>query len=166
MLHALTAVIAADSLIPFYAESRKTATVGSYDDIIVGRHNLEIPTIAPELADRTLRTAFAEEQGRILLVRVEMRRIDNPGQHLLAVSGFHPASLYFTHFQLVVDLFVLEGELRYGINLLYRSIAIGIVVRIGTEYTDRERFAVQLTDGENFVAHGHGVAFGNHTVTA
>ena len=71
--HALAAVIAADCLIPFHAEAGKSATVGSHDDVIVGCHNLEVPTVAPELADGALRTAFAEEQGGVLLVRVELR---------------------------------------------------------------------------------------------
>ena len=80
-------------------EARKTTTVGSYDDIVVCRHNLEIPTVAPELADGTLRTAFTEEEGGVLLVRVELWRINHPGQHLLAVGGLHPAGFHLTHLQ-------------------------------------------------------------------
>ena len=61
VFHALAAVIAADGFIPLHAEARKTAAVGGYDDIVVGSHNLEIPTIRPELAYRTLRATFAEQ---------------------------------------------------------------------------------------------------------
>ena len=76
--HALASIITADLFQPFHAESRKTATVRSYDDVVIGGHYLEIPTIAPELADRTLWASFAEEKGRILLVRVEVAWIDYP----------------------------------------------------------------------------------------
>ncbi len=78
VLHALAAIITADGFVPLYTEARKTTTVGSYDDIVVCRHNLEIPTVAPELADRTLRTAFTEEEGGILLVRIELRGDRSP----------------------------------------------------------------------------------------
>ena len=80
--------------------------------ITVGGHNLHVPTITPELAYRTLRTTFAEEQCRVLFIRIELRRIDDPCQHLFAVSCFHPAAFYFTHFDLVIDLLVLLGQLR------------------------------------------------------
>ena len=112
ILHTLTTVITADSLVPFQSEARKSATIRSYDDITVGGHNLHVPTITPELAYRTLRTTFAEEQCRVLFIRIELRRIDDPCQHLFAVSCFHPAAFYFTHFDLVIDLLVLLGQLR------------------------------------------------------
>ena len=51
VLHALTRVVTADLLQPFHAEAGETTTVGSYDNITLGCHNLEVPTIAPELAN-------------------------------------------------------------------------------------------------------------------
>ena len=130
VFHALAAVIAADGFIPLYTEARKTAAVGGYDDIVVGSHNLEIPAIAPELAYGALRTTFTEQEGRVFLIRVKLWRVDNPCQHLFAVCSLHPASFNLTHFQLVVNLLVFEGQLfcfgksipvaggRYGIDFI------------------------------------------------
>ena len=44
-----------------------------YDDVTVGCHNLDVPAVAPELTHRTLRTALAEEEGRVLLGFIEIR---------------------------------------------------------------------------------------------
>ena len=145
VLHALAAVITADGFVPLYTEARKTAAVGGYDDIVVGCHNLEIPTVAPELADGTLRAAFTEEEGGVLLVGVELRRINHPGQHLLAVGGLHPAGFHFAHFQLVVDLLVFCGQL----HCFCKSVAVARTVY-----------------GIDFVAHAHGVALGDEFVSA
>ena len=73
VLHALPTVVAADFLKPFLTEAGQAATVGGDDDIVVGGHHLEVPAIAPELAYRALRSAFAVEQGRVLLALVEVR---------------------------------------------------------------------------------------------
>ena len=78
VFHALSAIIAADSLIPFQAKSGKTPTVRCHDNIVISRHDLEIPAVRPELAHRALRATLTEQQGRILLIRIELRRIDNP----------------------------------------------------------------------------------------
>ena len=94
--HALTSPIATYSLVPFMTESRQSAAVGGNDDISMCCHDLEIPTIAPELAYRTLRSAFAEEKGGILLVGIEVGGKDNPREHLLTVGGFHPSFLNLT----------------------------------------------------------------------
>ena len=145
VLHALAAIITADGFVPLYTEARKTTTVGSYDDIVVCRHNLEIPTVAPELADGTLRTTFTEEEGGVLLVRVELWRINHPGQHLLAVGGLHPAGFHLTHLQLVVNLLVFCGQL----HCFCKSVAVACTVY-----------------GIDFVAHAHGVAFGDNLVSA
>ena len=78
VFHALSAIIATDSLIPFQAKSGKPPTVRCHDNIIISRHDLEIPAVRPELANRALRATLTEQQGRILLIRIELRRIDNP----------------------------------------------------------------------------------------
>ena len=58
VLHALSAIIAADGFIPLRAKSGHAAAAGSDDDVVVGRHHLEVPAEAPELAERALRAAF------------------------------------------------------------------------------------------------------------
>ena len=59
ILHALPAVVAADFLQPLHAEARQAAAVGGDDDVAVGGHDLQVPAVAPELADGALRPAFA-----------------------------------------------------------------------------------------------------------
>ena len=76
IIHAMSAVVGADFFQPFHAEARQSAAVGSDDDVIVSRHNLQVPAVAPELADGALRSAFAEEEGRVFLVRVEIDGIE------------------------------------------------------------------------------------------
>ena len=111
IFHTLATVVTTDLLVPFHAKSRQAATIRSNNDIIIGCHNLEVPAIRPELAYRTLRTSFTEQQSRIFLVRIKLRRIDYPCQHLFAICCFHPATFHFTHFQLVVDLLVFLRQL-------------------------------------------------------
>ena len=78
VFHTLATVVATHRLVPFHTEARETAPVRSDDDIIVCSHDLEIPAVGPELADGTLRSAFAVKQGGVFLRRIEMRRIDDP----------------------------------------------------------------------------------------
>ena len=134
ILHAQTAVVTRDFLVPFIAEARQSAAVGRYDDVIVRGHHHEVPTIAPELTNRRLRAAFAVEQSRIFLAWVEVRRIDNPGQHLLAVAGPHPAFLHLAHRQLVQDMFVLKRNL-FGHQLIRRQVQQIQVVRLAHRVT-------------------------------
>ena len=91
-----------------------------------------------------MRATFAEEQGRILFVGIELGRIDDPCQHLLAVRGLHPAAFYAAHVELVIDVLVFGGELR--------GLCEGIA------------FA-RLVYGIDFVGHAHGVAGGHQLVT-
>ena len=124
ILHTLATVIATNLFVPFHTESRQTATVRSNDDIIISCHNLEVPAIRPELAYRALRTSFTEQQSRIFLVRIKLWRINHPCQHLFTICCFHPATFHFTHFQLVIDLFVLLCQLSgrtiqcHSVNLI------------------------------------------------
>ena len=62
VLHAEAGVVTADLFEPFFAESGQTAAVGGNDDVALCGHDLEVPTIAPELADGTLGTAFADRR--------------------------------------------------------------------------------------------------------
>ncbi len=139
VLHALSAVVAADFLKPFLTEAGQAATVGGDDDVVVGGHHLEVPAVAPELAHSALRSAFAVEQGRVLLGAVEMRGIDDPGQHVLAVGGLHPAFLDLTHGELGEDVVVDGGDLR-------------CLARGGVDAEELRRGAPRLAACNQFVA--------------
>ena len=85
----------------------------------MSRHYLEIPTIAPELRDRTLWSTLAEEQRRILLVRVEVWRSYHPLLQFLAIGCLHPTVVYFAQSKLVIDVLVLKAELCLQACLLF-----------------------------------------------
>ena len=118
VLHALTGVVAADFFKPFHAEAGETAAVRGDDDIVVRRHDLEVPAVTPELTDGRLRSSFAEEEGGIFLGGVKVRRIDNPAEFLLAVGGFDPALLDFSPGEVVVEVVVFVGDL-FGFSGLF-----------------------------------------------
>ena len=107
----MSAVVAANLFVPCVAESRQSAAVRSYDHIVVRGHEHEVPAERPELADRTLRTTFAIQQGGIFLVGIEMRGQDNPCQHLLAVRCRLPARNNLSAFYLIVYIVVLVRQL-------------------------------------------------------
>ena len=65
VLHAESAVVAADFLKPLHTEAWYTAAVGGDDEVARTAHNLEVPAGAPELADGALRATLAEEQRGI-----------------------------------------------------------------------------------------------------
>ena len=111
ILHALTCPVARDFLEPLLSESRQSTTIGCYHHIPLRSHDHEVPTIAPELRNRTLRTTLAEEQSGVLLSFIEVRWQNHPGQHLLTIAGLHPTLLNSGLGQLVENVLVLEGEL-------------------------------------------------------
>ena len=74
VVDALAGPVARNGLTPLMAETGQATTVGGNHHIALRGHDHEVPTVAPELADRTLRTAFAEEQGGIFLGLVEIWR--------------------------------------------------------------------------------------------
>ncbi len=118
IIHAMSAVVGADFFQPFHAEARQSAAVGSDDDVIVSRHNLQVPAVAPELADGALRSAFAEEEGRVFLVRVEIDGIDHPRKHVLAVYRLGPARFYLAFLQLAEDMVVLRSDAGHFVVFL------------------------------------------------
>ena len=67
------------------------------------------------------------DDQRIFLVRIEVRRIDDPREHLLAVGSFHPFGFYTSHLQLIIEMLVLKGQLRHfavclnGVDLIRRT---------------------------------------------
>ena len=89
---------------------------------------MEIPSITPELTDRTLRTALAVEQRGVFLFRVEFWRIDNPHVHLLTIDSGHPALLNAAKVHLVEQRLVLKGNLLLAsadgvnhVNVVWRA---------------------------------------------
>ena len=123
ILHALTCPVATDLFQPFLSETRQTTTVGGYYHVTIRSHDHEVPTIAPELGNRTLRSTLTEEQGGVLLRFVEVRRQNHPGQHILAITGFHPTLLDSGFGQLVENVLILKGQL--GNLCLLRLLEVG-----------------------------------------
>src|SRR5262249_45344108 len=61
--------------------------VGGVDDVSVRRPDLRVPAVRPAVDPRPLRAAVDEEDRRVLLRRVEGRRLDDPRLQLPAVGG-------------------------------------------------------------------------------
>ena len=123
VLHALTRPVARNFLQPLLTESRQATTIRCNYHISLRGHDHKVPTIAPELRNRTLRTTFAEEQGGVLLGFVEVWRQYNPSQHILSIAGLYPTLLYFGLGELVENVLVLESQLS---NLrLLRLLEVG-----------------------------------------
>ena len=97
VLHALSSVVATNLFVPLVAETRQAAAVRCHNDIIVGSHHHEVPAETPELTYGRLWTTFAVEQGRIFLIWVKMRRINDPCEHLFAIGGLLPTRNNCTH---------------------------------------------------------------------
>ena len=111
VFHVLSGIVAADLFEPFHAESRHAAAVRRYDDVVVGRHDLRVPAVAPELAYRALGAALAVKKGGVLLAGIETGRVNDPCEHLLTIRGLDPSAFHAAHFQLVEDVLVDEADL-------------------------------------------------------
>ena len=95
--------------------------------------------------------SFAEKQGGIFLIGIEMRWKDNPYQFFLAVYGVNPTLLNLAHFKLIEDVFVLVGNLFYVGFLLFlrrcnneKFVGVRVAVAHGEQLT---RVAQQLNRG-------------------
>ena len=147
--HTLTAVVTRDCFVPFLAEARQTATIRGYDDIITRRHHHEVPSEGPELRNGTLRTSLAIQNGRVFLVRIEMRRIDDPCQHVLAIRGLLPARHYRGALDLVVDIVVLVrqlGQLNIAVHFRQRLIHIKHTYLVGLTHRVFEQVGIMVRD--------------------
>src|SRR2546421_115267 len=72
--------------IPYFSERWKSSPVRCNNDITIRSHQLEVPSVRPELADGALRSALAIKQGWILFLRIEIGRIDNPCKYFFIVG--------------------------------------------------------------------------------
>ena len=113
VLYVLSRVVARNLVEPLLTERRQATTVRCHYDIALCCHKLEVPTIAPELRNYTLRATLTVEQCRILLCLVKVRWKDNPSEHLLAVGSCHPALLDLAHLDIVVDSLIYVCELLH-----------------------------------------------------
>ena len=127
-------------------------TVGSNDDVALSCHNHEVPTVAPELRNGALRSTFAEEQGGVLLIRVEVRRFDNPVVHVLASSCLYPTGFTASCCNLVEDVVVLMSNLRelyYSITEHICEIEVGRVHVVVTLQEKSSALFVSLCGGSS-----------------
>ena len=109
--HILPAVITANLLIPRLAEAWYAVTVRENNDIPLLSHKARAPAIGPELADGILRPALTIKYRGILLIRIEISRVEYPCEHLFAVSSGHHA-LFAAHIaQTAHNGIVFVGEL-------------------------------------------------------
>ena len=145
VLHAESAIVAADFFTPFSAETGAATTVGGDDEVAGAAHDFEVPAGAPELADHALGTAFAEEKGGIGLGAVVVEGIDEPYQHLFAVGGGNPMRLGAAHADEGEHLGVDVGEL--GASLV--GVGKGVVEYLGgVLHADLVGIDVVTTEGE------------------
>ena len=133
VIHASTCVVGGNLFEPFLTESWQAAAVRTNHDIAVGSHDLHVPAIAPELADRALRTTLAEEQGRVLLVSIEARRKYNPREDVLAIHRLASAWLHIAPVDIVTEVLVLVRELS-GIAFLHihKEVFLGFFHRLAS----------------------------------
>ena len=112
VLHVLADVVAGNLLAPLLPEGGGAAAVRQDDDIALRSHQAIVPAGRPALRDGALRAAEADQHGGIFFGRIELRRIDHPGQHLLVIGGADPALLQRDRRELLQNPVVLVGELR------------------------------------------------------
>ena len=152
VLHAQAVVVAADFFQPFHAEAGQAAAVRGYHNVAVGCHDLEIPTVAPELADGRLRAALAEEEHGVFLSGVELGGIDHPAKFLLPVHCIHPAFLHLTEGKLPVKRLVLLGQ-SLSLYLFAEGDGIDFVRAAHAVALGDELLAVRCDAHEGVVAH-------------
>ena len=99
----LPAVIARNLIQPLLSERRHAAPVRCDDHVSLRRHQLQIPTVTPELAYDALRSSLTVQQRRIAFGRIEIRRQHDPRQHLPAVGSPYPTFAHLPHPDMIVD---------------------------------------------------------------
>ena len=114
VLHVEPAVVAGDLLLPLLSEGGGAAAVGEYHYVSLLRHKAVAPPVAPVLGVRALGAAEKYLHRRVYLAFVELRRVDHPTLHLLAVYG---GELYALHAYVV--------ELREYVSVLIAEPAEG-----------------------------------------
>ena len=90
VLHVEARVVAGNLLLPLLSEGSGAAAVRHDDHIALLSHEPVAPAVAPVLGIGSLRTSEHDFYSRILLGRVEVRRVEHPALHLFAVHGLKP----------------------------------------------------------------------------
>ena len=166
VLHVEAGVVSGNLLAPLLAEGRGAAAVGKYHDIALVAHLQEVPAVAPALGQGVLRAAFAHLDGRIGLGRVELGRVQHPGEHLLAVHGGEPAGFRLMAVQLGQDVLVLEGNLAEAVAAQGHQLGGEVHGAVGAQ----ERSVLQYAEGavdvepEGVGCQAFGLAAGNHVI--
>ena len=106
----MSAIVTRNLCIPFGAKTGESTTVRCNYNVAVRSHESQIPTVRPELANWRLWAALTIQYSRILFVRVEFRRINNPCGHKFTIGGRHKALFGFDWVKLTQYFIVHTGE--------------------------------------------------------
>ncbi len=128
--HRLPAPVFGNISIPFYAPSRHTPPVGSYNNVAVGSHQRKIPAYRKELRQCTLGTALTVQQRRIFFIRIKIRRIVKPYAHFFSVCSLYHFQFRFPESQLFISCFVDLGNWLQFPVLQVHSIQISVMINI------------------------------------
>ena len=116
ILHVEAYVVSGNLLAPRLAEGGGSAPVGEHHHVALMAHEEVVPAVAPVLGKRALRASEGDFNGRIRLGGVELRGIEHPGEHVLAVYGLDHAGLGLVFVKLGEDVVVLKGNLPYCVS--------------------------------------------------
>ncbi len=116
ILHVEADVVSGNLLAPWLAEGSGSAPVGEHHHIALMAHEEVVPAVAPVLGKRALGASEGDFNSRIRLGGVELRGIEHPGEHVLAVHGLYHAGLGLVFVQLGENVVVLKCNLPYGVS--------------------------------------------------
>src|SRR5437868_6354707 len=82
--------------------------IDEHHHVPVRRKQFEVPAITPFVSERNFRPAMHDKLHWIFFVRIEIRRLDQPALHFVAVSAGEPEGFEWRHRDLrengVVDM--------------------------------------------------------------
>ena len=95
--HRLAAPVLRDLVDELLSEPGRAARVGRGDHPALRRPERRVPARRPAVGPRPLRSAVDEEDGLVLLRRVEVRRLEQPVLNRRAVGARHRQALRLRH---------------------------------------------------------------------
>ena len=107
ILHVEARIIAGYLLCPLLAECSGSTSVWKHDDVSLICHQSVVPAVRPALAERALRASKADCDSRVSLRRIELRRVENPCEHVFSVYRLHISCLCAVILELAEDVLVL-----------------------------------------------------------